>query len=119
MYPVLILSLSCKEQLFSAFGLEVILVEALKAVRGSRTGIGDYRATSSMLNMPFLPALKAEAFHLADRTGEALEAVREAEAVVERFENRYWCAKLHRLRGVFSPLPVLTRPKLRLRYRKP
>ncbi|MGA8656236.1 MAG: hypothetical protein WB586_08805 [Chthoniobacterales bacterium] len=51
--------------------------------------------------MPFLPALKAEAFHLANRTGEALEAVREAEAVVQRFENRYWCAELHRLRGVF------------------
>ena len=45
--------------------------------------------------------LKAEAFHLADRTGEALEAIREAEALVERFENRYWCAELHRLRGVF------------------
>jgi hypothetical protein len=64
-------------------------------------GIGDYRATGSMLDMPFLLALKAEAFHLADRTGEALEAIREAEAVVERFENRYWCAELHRLRGVF------------------
>jgi predicted ATPase len=64
-------------------------------------GIGDYRATGSMLDMPFLLALKAEAFHLSDRTGEALEAVREAEAVVERIENRYWCAELHRLRGVF------------------
>jgi hypothetical protein len=51
--------------------------------------------------MPFLLALKAEALHLADRTSEALEAIREAEAVVERFENRYWCAELHRLRGVF------------------
>jgi serine/threonine protein kinase len=63
-------------------------------------GIRDYRATGSMLDMPFLLALKAEAFHLADRTGEALEAIREAEAVVERFENRYWCPELHRLKGV-------------------
>jgi adenylate cyclase len=63
--------------------------------------IGDYRATGSTLDMPFLLALKAEALHLADRTSEALEAIREAEAVVERFENRYWCAELHRLRGVF------------------
>ena len=46
-------------------------------------------------------ALKAEALHLADRTSEALEAISEAEAVVERFEERYWCAELHRLRGVF------------------
>jgi adenylate cyclase len=64
-------------------------------------GIADYRASGSMLDIPFLLALKAEAFHLADRTGEALEAIKEAEAVVERFENQYWCAELQRLRGVF------------------
>ena len=64
-------------------------------------GIGDYRATGSMLDMPFLLALKAEALHLADRTSEALEAITQAEALIERFENRYWCAELHRLRGVF------------------
>jgi glycogen debranching enzyme len=39
--------------------------------------------------------------HLADRTVESLEAIREADALVERFENRYWSAELHRLRGVF------------------
>ena len=39
--------------------------------------------------------------HLADRTSEALEAISEAEALAERFEQRYWCAELHRLRGVF------------------
>ena len=54
-----------------------------------------------MLDMPFLLALKAEALHLADRTSDALEAITEAEALIERFENRYWCAELHRLRGVF------------------
>jgi hypothetical protein len=51
--------------------------------------------------MPFLLALKAEPLHLADRTVESLEAIREAEELVERFENRYWSAELHRLRGVF------------------
>jgi hypothetical protein len=45
--------------------------------------------------------LKAEALHLADRTSEALEAIKEAEAFVERSEERWWCAELHRLRGVF------------------
>ena len=54
-----------------------------------------------MLDMPYLLALKAEALHLADRTSEALEAIKEAEALVERFEERCWCAELHRLRGVF------------------
>ena len=41
--------------------------------------------------------------HLADRTYEALAAIIEAEALVERFEGRYYCAELHRLRGVFPP----------------
>ena len=64
-------------------------------------GIRDYRATGSVLGLPIYLALKAEALHLADRTSEALEAITEAEALVERFEERYWCAELHRLRGVF------------------
>jgi hypothetical protein len=45
--------------------------------------------------------MKAEALYLADRTSEALEAIKEAEALVERFEERWWCAELHRLRAVF------------------
>jgi adenylate cyclase len=64
-------------------------------------GIRDFRATGSMLLVPYLLALKAEALHLADRTSEALEAINEAEAVIERLEERWWCAELHRLCGVF------------------
>ena len=64
-------------------------------------GIEDYRATGSMVFLPFFLALKAEALHLADRTFEALEAIKEAEALAERFEERWWSAELHRLRGVF------------------
>ena len=64
-------------------------------------GIEDWRATGAMLHVPYFLALKAEALHLADRTSEALEAISEAEAVVERSEERHWCAELHRLRGVF------------------
>jgi hypothetical protein len=51
--------------------------------------------------VPLLLTLKAEALHLADRTSEALEAIKGAEALAERFEGRWWCAELHRLRGVF------------------
>jgi hypothetical protein len=51
-------------------------------------GIRDYRATGSMLDMPFLLALQAEVFHLAGRTGEALEAASDAEALVERWTPR-------------------------------
>jgi predicted ATPase len=64
-------------------------------------GIRDYQATGAILRVPFFLALKAEALHLADRTSEALEAIREAQALAERSEERWWCAELHRLRGVF------------------
>jgi serine/threonine protein kinase/tetratricopeptide (TPR) repeat protein len=64
-------------------------------------GINNWLATGSTLCVPFWLALKAEALYLADRTFEALEALREAEVMVEKFEERWWCAELHRLRGVF------------------
>jgi predicted ATPase len=63
-------------------------------------GIDDWRAAGTMLIVPYLLALKAEALHLADRTSEALKAIREAEALAEEREERYWSAELHRLRGV-------------------
>jgi predicted ATPase len=64
-------------------------------------GIGDYRATGSTLMMPYWLALKAEALHIAGRTSEALEAITEAAILAERSEERWWCAELYRLRGVF------------------
>src|SRR5271157_1358938 len=64
-------------------------------------GIEGWRAPGTTLTLPFSLGLKAEALHLADRTSESLEAIREAEALVERSEERWFCAELHRLRGVF------------------
>ena len=64
-------------------------------------GIREYRASGAMVRMPYFLALKAEALHRVDRTSEALEAINEAEALAERFEQRWWCAELHRLKGVF------------------
>ncbi len=64
-------------------------------------GIRDYRATGVVLGLPGFLARKAEALHLADRTSEALEAINEAEALAERFENRQLLSGLHRLRAVF------------------
>jgi predicted ATPase len=63
-------------------------------------GIEDWRATGSTLIVPYYLGLKAEALHLAHRTSEALEAIREAEALVEISGERWWCAELHRLPGV-------------------
>ena len=66
--------------------------------RGRNRGLSGNRLH---VGVPYSLALKAEALHLADRTSEALEAIREAEALVEKFEERWWSAELHRLRGVF------------------
>jgi hypothetical protein len=71
-----------------------------KVFRGS-SGIKDFRAAGSALGLPVHLARKAEALHLANRTSEALEAINEAVALAESFEQRYFCAELHRLRGVF------------------
>src|SRR5271166_1944418 len=75
--------------------------DTVEGISWIEDGIRDYRATGAMLSLPFLAALKAEALHLADRTSDALETITEAEALIERLENRYWSAELHRLRGVF------------------
>jgi predicted ATPase len=53
-------------------------------------GLRDYRATGSRLGLPYFIAIKAEALHLANRTSEALEVIREAETLGERSEERWW-----------------------------
>jgi predicted ATPase len=63
-------------------------------------GIRSIRSTDSMLTLPYWLAIKAEALHLVGRTSEALQAISEAEALVERSKERAWCAELHRLQGV-------------------
>ena len=77
------------------------LGDTTEGISWIENGIGDYRATGSIIVLPFDLALKAEALHLADRTSEALEAIKEADALVERSDERWWCAELHRLRAVF------------------
>jgi adenylate cyclase len=75
--------------------------ETAQGISWIQAGIEGWRAPGTTLNLPFALGLKAEALHLADRTSEALEAITEAEALVARTEERWWCAELHRLRGVF------------------
>ena len=64
-------------------------------------GIAHWMATGAILCVDYFLALKAEALYLAQRSSEALEAIREAQALVDRSGERWWCAELHRLRGVF------------------
>jgi serine/threonine protein kinase len=64
-------------------------------------GIRDLRPTGTVLALPEHLARKAEALYLADRASEALETIKEAEALAERVEQGNSCAELYRLRGVF------------------
>jgi predicted ATPase len=64
-------------------------------------GIRDFRATGGLPFLSYFLPLKAEAFDLADRTSEALEAINEAEALAKRFEHRSVLSEMPRLCGVF------------------
>jgi hypothetical protein len=95
----------CNKRLYNYYqALAPQLPDNFRAAEGLswiEKGIADWRANGSMWSVPYFLALKAEALHLANRTGEALEAIREAEVLVQRFEERWFYAELHRLRGVF------------------
>jgi hypothetical protein len=76
-----------------------------RAAAGSRHDSGD----------AFFLALKAEALCLADRAPEAIEAIAEAELLIERFEDRHWYAELHLLRGVFlAAIAPLSQPDAKI-----
>ena len=64
-------------------------------------GIADWQAVGASRGLPFFLALKSEALYQAGRILEALDAIKEAEALAERFEERWWCAELNRLCAVF------------------
>jgi predicted ATPase len=64
-------------------------------------GLQDFRAIGALRGVPFFLALKAEALFFAQRVPDALEAIREAQILVERSEEHWWSAELHRLRGLF------------------
>jgi adenylate cyclase len=77
--------------------------QIVEGISGIENGIENYQAHgSAIVLVPLWLALKAEALHLAYRTSEALEVIREAEALGERSEERWWHAELSRLRGVFQ-----------------
>ena len=80
-------------------------------------GIRDFRATGTVLVLPYFLGLKAEALHLADRTLKLLRQLR---------RRKHWSKNLKSASGVpnctgsavcFSRLWELMRPKLRLRSR--
>jgi hypothetical protein len=64
-------------------------------------GIEELRTSGALLPIPSLLAAKAESLYLANRTPEALDTIREAEALVEKTEARWWSAEFYRLRAIF------------------
>jgi predicted ATPase len=77
----------------------------------------DYRASGSTLGLPYFLAIKAECLHLADLTSKALAAIMDAEALAEKYEERWWCAELHRLRGVFLASIGSDEPQIEASFR--
>ncbi len=82
-------------------------------------GLKDTRTTGVMLTVPFLLALKSEALHLAGRTAEALEAIREGTHSCKDLKTAIGLPNYTGSAVCFSRLWVLRRPKLRLRFVKP
>ena len=79
-----------------------------RSVSGSTEGIalieeaiGEWIGLGSMLVAPYWLALKAEALHSSDRLPEALDTIREAQALAEASGERWWLAELSRQRGLF------------------
>ena len=64
-------------------------------------GIAEMRSAGMILWMSYFFSLKAEILHLGNNAPEALQAIKEAEALVESTSGRYICSDLQRLRGVF------------------
>ena len=62
--------------------------DAAEGLAWIEDGLRDYQATGSIRSVPFYLRLKAEVLYLADPTPEALEAITQAEALVERNEER-------------------------------
>ena len=63
-------------------------------------GIASYRATGATLFVPYLCSLLAEAYDHLDHPEDGLQALAEAQTLVEQHEERWWESEIHRLRGV-------------------
>jgi tetratricopeptide (TPR) repeat protein len=93
--------------------------DTAKGIPWIEQGIRDVRATGTVVGLPFHLERKAEALYLADRTSEALEAINEAAAIAERLSMAIAASNCIGCAACFSRLWVLTRPKLKLHFRKP
>jgi tetratricopeptide (TPR) repeat protein len=78
-----------------------VLANTTEGIACIEDGIGDCRTMGAIRGVPYYLWLKAQALYLANRTPEALEAIKEADALVEKYEGYSMRFALHRLRAVF------------------
>src|SRR5262249_44353146 len=77
------------------------LGNATEGISWIEDGLRDYWSSGAIRSLPYFLSLKAEALHLANRTQEALVAIKEADALIEKYEDHNARSRLCRLRGVF------------------
>jgi predicted ATPase len=65
-----------------------------------RQGTTAWRATGAGLNVPYLCSVLADVTTHLGHTEDGLQALAEAHTLVEQYEERWWEAEIHRLRGV-------------------
>jgi DNA-binding winged helix-turn-helix (wHTH) protein len=75
-----------------------VLGDPRQGIADIRTGIEVLQATAGA-RLPYYRGLMAQACIVGDRPGEALEAAGEGLREIQRTEERWWEADLHRLRG--------------------
>jgi hypothetical protein len=77
------------------------LGNATEGISWIEEGLRDYCPSGAIRGLPYFLSLKAEALHLANRTQEALAAIKEADALIQKYEDHNVRSSLCRLRGVF------------------
>jgi predicted ATPase len=71
-----------------------------EGVMGLQQGIAAWRVTGARAWLPFYCTMQAEAFDLLGKAEDALQKLDEAQAAMEKTEERWWEAEIYRLRGV-------------------
>ena len=66
----------------------------------ARQGIATWRATGAATFVPYFYTLLADVCDRLGHTADGLQALAEAHTLVEQYEERWWEAEIHRLRGV-------------------
>jgi predicted ATPase len=74
-----------------------------------RQGIAAWRATGSVLTVPYLCALLADVCAHLGHTEDGFQTLVEAHTLVEQHDERWWEAEVHRLRGVLLLQQALPR----------